>query len=103
MGETVQYETRKKDTQLEKKTRNTNKICETRIKGAKFDENVQNTNENMRNYETKQIFLFRETTRNTFFVFSYFFSFAKRSKLGETVIHKLRIQVFFLVTTPAIV
>ena len=48
MGETVQYETRKKDTQLEKKTRNTNKICETRIKGAKFEENVQNTNENMK-------------------------------------------------------
>ena len=75
MGETVQYETRKKDTQLEKKTRNTNKICETRIKGAKFEENVQNTNENMRNYETKQIFLFRETTRNTFFRFFVFFQF----------------------------
>ena len=49
------------------------------MKGTKLEEQVQNINENIRNYETKRFFPFRETTRNTF---SYF---AKRSKLGETV------------------
>ena len=52
--------------------------------GRKLEEKVQNLKEKIRKYETKHC-QFRATTRNTFFVFSYFFSFAKQSKLGETV------------------
>ena len=37
------------------------------MKDTKLEEQVQNFKENMRNYETKRFFLFRETTRNTLF------------------------------------
>ena len=37
------------------------------MKGTNLKEQVQNFNENMRNYETKRFFQFRETTRNTLF------------------------------------
>ena len=70
--------TRKKGTKL-------NKRYEKRIKGVKLEEKVQNLKENIRDYKTKRLFQFCETTWNPFFLFSYFFSFAKWSKLSETV------------------
>ena len=50
------------------------------MKGTKLEEQVQNFNENMRNYETKRFFSFVKQQLKNFI--SYF---AKRSKLGETV------------------
>ena len=47
----------------------------------------------MRNYDTKRFFKFSETTRNTFFVFSYFSQFCetietrRNSDLFRTVSH----------------
>ena len=42
-----------------------------------------------------RFFQLRETTRNPFFVFSYIFSFAKRSKLGETVTCFVQFRISF--------
>ena len=50
------------------------------MKGTKFEEQVQNFNENMRIYETKRFFSFAKQLETHFITY-----FAKRSKLGETV------------------
>ena len=48
------------------------------IKGAKFKENI-------RTYETKHCFAVSRNNSKLFFSYFRFFSFAKLSKLGETV------------------
>ena len=99
MGEKVLYETRKK-------ARNSNKRYETRIKGTKFEEKARNSNKRYKTLikgtkclkrrfkilmkickttKRNNFFKFQETIRNTFFVISFLFSFAKGSKLGKTV------------------
>ena len=55
------------------------------MKGTKIEEQVQNINENMRNYETKSFFQFFKTTRNTLFHVSYSFVFCETKKEKETV------------------
>ena len=49
------------------------------MKGTKLEEQVQNFNENMRNYKTKRFLVSQNNSKH---FISYF---AKRSKLGETV------------------
>ena len=59
------------------------KRYKTRAKGMKFEEKAQNFNKNIQKYEMKHCFAVAQKNLKHFF--SYFFSFTKRSKLGETV------------------
>ena len=72
------YETRKKVHNLNKRYKN--RIIGSKLeyklrnsnKRFKFEEKVKNLNKNVRNYEMKRFFPFREITRNTFIVFFQF-------------------------------
>ena len=55
-----------------KKIHNSNKRYDTRLKGSKFEENVQNLNGNMQNYETKVFFSFAKQIETLFSWFRIF-------------------------------
>ena len=65
-------------------------MYETRTKGIKIEERVHNLKENMRNDKTKR-FQFRETTRNIFFLFLYFFQIRKtiETRLNSDLFRKV--------------
>ena len=55
------------------------------MKGTKLEEQVQNFNENMRNYETKRFFSFAKQLETFYFVFRETIETRRNSDLFRTV------------------
>ena len=64
------------------------------MKGTKIEEQVQNFNENMRNYETKRFFSFAKQLETFYFVFRETIETRRNSDLFRTVSYFAKLKKY---------